>query len=379
MAGTPYPHVRISGSPLQRGRRYGEQARDRIARSVEAYAAVFEELAGLRWPDVLAFARPFAGAIERFDARYMEEIRGLAEGAGQELAAILALNVRSEIMLSAKAREARQLGAGVPPGECTAIAALPAVTDSGRTILAQNWDWLPHTTETLVVLEVEQDEGPSYVTVVEAGLLAKAGFNSCGVGVATNTLISAADVGEVGVPYHVTLRALLDAENLPAALASLQRCSRSASANYLLAQIGGQAVDVEARPGDYSQLRLIAPTDGVLVHANDFLSTSGVTDVGIWWMPDSPFRCMRARSLLEAREGAVSVEALQRVLTDHANHPAGICAHADPLDKPTEQGETAASLIMDLEDRLLWLADGTPCTAGYRRLDYGEFLGSVAS
>ena len=260
MAGTTYPHVRISGSPLQRGRRYGEQARDRIARSVEAYGAVFEELAGLRWPDVLAFARPFAGAIERFDARYLEEMRGLAEGAGQELAAILALNVRSEIMLSAKAREARQLGAGVPPGECTAIAALPAVTDSGHTILAQNWDWLPHTTETLVVLEAEQDEGPSYVTVVEAGLLAKAGFNSCGVGVATNVLISAADVGEVGVPYHVTLRALLDAENLPAALASLQRCARSASANYLLAQIGGQAVDVEARPGDYSQLRLIAPS-----------------------------------------------------------------------------------------------------------------------
>ena len=250
---------------------------------------------------------------------------------------------------------------------------------SGHTVLAQNWDWLPHTTETLVVLEAEQDEAPSYVTVVEAGLLAKAGFNSCGVGVATNVLISAADVGEVGVPYHVTLRALLDAENLPAALASLQRCARSTSANYLLAQIGGQAVDVEAQPGDYSQLRLIEPRDGVLVHANNFLSTPGVTDVGIWWMPDSPFRSMRARDLLDAREGAVSVETLQRVFTDHANHPAGICSHADWRDKPTEQGETAASLIMDLEDRRLWLADGTPCTAGYRLLDYGDFLDSVAS
>jgi isopenicillin-N N-acyltransferase like protein len=268
MADTTYPHVRIGGSPLERGRQYGEQTRERVARSVEAYAAAYEELAGLRWPDALAC--PFAGAIERFDARYLEEIRGLADGAGQELEAILALNVRTEIMLSAKAREARELGQASLPAECTSIAALPGVTDSGHTILAENWDWLSHTMETLVVIEAEQDEGPSYVTVVEAGLLAKAGFNSFGVGVATNALISATDAGEVGVPYHVTLRALLDAENLPAALASMQRRSRSSSANYLVAQVGGQAVDVEARPGDYSQLCLIEPKRGVLIHTNNF-------------------------------------------------------------------------------------------------------------
>ena len=377
MAGATYPHVRVSGSPLERGRQYGEQARDRVARSVEAYAFVYQEMAGLSWPDALAIARPFARAIEGFEPRYLDELRGLAQGSAQEVEAILALNVRTEIMLSAKAREAFETGGSRAPGECTAIAALPAVTDSGHTILAENWDWLPHSSETVVVLEAEQDVGPRFVTVVEAGLLAKAGMNSSGVGVATNALISADDAGAVGVPYHVTLRGLLDAENLPAALASMQRCVRSSSANYLLAQAGGQAVDVEARPGDHSRLSVIEPDEGVLVHANHFVGSPGVTDVGLWWTPDSPFRSMRVRDLLRRRDGAVSIAGLQTALSDHANHPAGVCAHADPREKPTDQGQTAASLIMDLDERTLWLADGTPCTAGYRRLDYAELLGSA--
>lgn len=384
MSGVTYPHVRVAGGPRERGRQYGEQAGERVRRSVEAYAAVYEDLAGLTWREVLATASTYAGAIERFEPRYLEEMRGLAEGSGQTLEAILAINVRTEIMFAAKAREAAagRHGAegGSPagrPGECTSVAALPSVTDSGHTLLAQNWDWLPHTRDTVVVLEAEQEEGPAYVTIVEAGLLAKTGFNAHGVAVATNALVCDADAGEVGVPYHVCLRALLDAEHLPAALAALQRAPRSSSANYMLAQVGGMAVDVEGMPGDYSRLRLIDPAGGLLIHTNHF-TTAGVHDVGLWWMPDSPFRSQRARALLAQREGPVTVPLLQTVFADHTNHPSGICAHADTRDKPTEQGETIVSLIMDLDRQVMWLADGTPCSAPYRRLEYAGFLGAGA-
>jgi len=385
MSGVTYPHVRVAGGPRERGRQYGEQARERVGRSVEAYARVYEDLAGIRWGEVLALAGTYAGAIEGFEPRYLEEMRGLAEGSAQELEAILAVNVRTEIMFAAKAREAAagRRGAGDgqqsrpsgPPGECTSIAALPSVTDSGYTLLAQNWDWLPHARDTVVVLEAQQDEGPAYVTAVEAGLLAKAGFNARGVAVATNALVSDADAGEVGVPYHVCLRALLDAEHLPAALAALQRARRSSSANYMLAQAGGMAVDVEGIPGDYSGLRLIDPADGLLVHTNHF-TTAGVHDVGLWWMPDSPFRLQRARTLLAEREGPVTVSLLETVFADHANHPVGICAHADPRHRPTEQGETIVSLVMDVDEQVMWLADGTPCSAPYRRLEYAGFFGA---
>jgi isopenicillin-N N-acyltransferase-like protein len=41
---------------------------------------------------------------------------------------------------------------------------------------------------------------------------------------------------------------------------------------------------------------------------------------------------------------------------------------------PYDQGATVASVLMDLGTRQMYLADGNPCTAPYRQLDYGEFL-----
>ena len=83
----------------------------------------------------------------------------------------------------------------------------------------------------MVVLEVRQDEDPDFVTVVKAGLLAKTGMNAAGLGLVTNTLVTDADVGEPGLPYHVLLRAVLDCATVTDALQVLQAGPRSSSAN----------------------------------------------------------------------------------------------------------------------------------------------------
>jgi isopenicillin-N N-acyltransferase-like protein len=41
---------------------------------------------------------------------------------------------------------------------------------------------------------------------------------------------------------------------------------------------------------------------------------------------------------------------------------------------PYDQGATVASVLMDLGTQQMYLADGNPCTAPYRQLDYHEFL-----
>ena len=124
---------------------------------------------------------------------------------------------------------------GQRQGECTAFAVVPEASASGHTLIGQNWDWLLHCFDTVVVLEAEQDEGPNYVSVVEAGLLAKTGMNSSGLGVATNALVTEDDRGEPAMPYHVLLRAFMDCETISDALSAAQRSRRSSSANYLLA------------------------------------------------------------------------------------------------------------------------------------------------
>ena len=371
-----FPHVRVTGSATERGRQYGEQARERVRRSVGAYERVFRHYAGWDWSVVRREAARFEAPISEFGPDYLAEMRGIADGAGLDLLDVLAINVRTEVMFAAKARQATSR-AGSGPHECSAFAVAPPPGRPGPTLVGQNWDWLPHSAETVVVLEARRDDGPDFVTVVEAGLLAKTGMNSSGLGLVTNALVTADDAGTPGLPYHLMLRAILDCENVSDAIAVLQAGVRSSSANYLIAHRDGIAVDVEAAPGDFSQLYFVFPgsRDGVLLHTNHFLAERFAgTDVSVWAMPDSPVRLQRLRAGVGASADH-SLAAFRSLLSDHANYPSGVCCHPDARAHPMDQGMTVTSVLMDLNARQMWLADGNPCTAPYRELDYSGLLG----
>jgi isopenicillin-N N-acyltransferase-like protein len=361
-----YPTITTSGGPRERGRQYGAGAADRVARSIEAYREVFAHYAGWDWARVRREAEAFREPIAAFGPAYLEEIGGIAEGAGADELDVLAINVRTEVMFAATARDADKLRS--LPAECSAFAALPGRA-GGRLIVGQNWDWLMHSFETCVVLECTPEEGPAFVTVVEAGLLAKAGLNSAGVALCTNALVSDADLGRPGVPYHVLLRAILDAETITDALATLQRAERASSANFLLAHADGIALDVEGAPGDFARLFLGYAQDGVILHTNHFLNGFDGRDVSLWAMPDSPFRLARLRARVDEEAGELDVAFWQDLLADHAGQPLGVCAHPDPRAPGPEQAATVAALVIDPAARRMWLASGNPCDAPFEEVD----------
>jgi isopenicillin-N N-acyltransferase-like protein len=367
-----YPHVRVSGDPRTRGRSYGEQAAARVRRSVELYRDVFEHYAGWDWQQVTTHALRFGDPIRAAHASYLDEMEGIAEGAGVEPADILAINVRTEVMFSAVARQAAV--------ECTSLAALPEATVDGHVLIGQNWDWKPHTVDTVIVLEVERDDGPDFITIVEAGLLAKTGMNEAGIGLVTNALISDADHGDPALPYHIILRAILDAENLPDALDAVTRHPRSSAANYLIAHRDGMAVDIEAAPGDYSRVWLEFPVDGLVCHANHYIcNTQDLKDVTRWYAPDSPFRFERAKRMLEAERGCISPESIGRVFGDHTSHPLGICKHGNSEQHEYERTVTVVSVVYDLTACEVRIADGYPCEREFRTLDYAHWATAAAT
>ncbi len=94
----------------------------------------------------------------------------------------------------------------------------------------------------------------------------------------------------------------------------------------------------------------------------------------MWVMPDSPLRLQRIRAGLSGPDGLPTLDTFRALLADHANYPSGLCCHPDPRMDPYDQGATVASVLMDLGTRQMYLADGNPCTAPYRQLNYGEFL-----
>src|SRR5260221_7160322 len=150
-----YPFIRVSWPRRQRGQAYGEQARDRIHRSVAGYQQACAHYAGWDWATVCKEARQYEAPIGDLYPAFVEELSGIADGAGVGFEDVLALNVRTEVMFAARARDARSQRARMT-GECTAFAVLPRVSARGHTLVGQNWDWLLHCFGTLVVLEVEQ-------------------------------------------------------------------------------------------------------------------------------------------------------------------------------------------------------------------------------
>ena len=45
---------------------------------------------------------------------------------------------------------------------------------------------------------------------------------------------------------------------------------------------------------------------------------------------------------------------------------------------PSDRGATVASVLMNLGTQQMYLADGNPCSAPYRELDYSGFLAKLS-
>ena len=365
-----YPTVRVSGDPRERGRSYGEQTGDRVVASIHGYERAFRFYAGWGWDRVRREALRFEAPIVAAYPSFVEEMRGLAEGAQVSFADVISINVRTEIMFAGQAR----MAAGRPPAECSAIGVLPEAAADGHTLLAQNWDWLEHCFDTVVVLEVEQDDGTRFASVVEAGLLAKTGLNEHGLGVCTNALVTTRDAGQPGIPYHVLLRAFMDART-PSEVTSIAMAhGRSSSANFLIGHADGIVMDLETQPGGRSRVHTQFADAGVLLHTNHFLHDVGDEELSIWSMPDSPIRLDRLRRRFASEPRPLKAEAITAALGDHGNHPNGVCCHVDASNAVEERGATIVSVLMDLDERRLWIANGNPCATPYVEHDLRDLF-----
>lgn len=350
--GFPFPLVTIEGDPRERGRQYGRLAGDRIEKSLAIYMSAWSATNAAARNALLDRARAFVPVIGDRYPDLIEEVRGIAEGAGHEMEEIVALNARTELLY----------GAAPAPDGCTGVALLPELT-GGRVIIGQNWDWRPACRESAILLRVLPERGPSFLTFVEAGMLARSGMNSAGIGLCGNFLQSDFDHRQSGVPIPFVRRAILQSETLPVAAGQVLRSPRAFSSNHLLAHRDGEAVDLEASPPDVFPL---FAEGGMIVHSNHFKAAAGrVRDTGLARYPDSLFRDRRVHAVLAQRGAPLGVADVQVALRDHFGLPDAVCRHRAARPDGTEI-ETVASIVMDLTEARLWLAPGPVCANQYR-------------
>ncbi|MHA3724985.1 C45 family autoproteolytic acyltransferase/hydrolase [Leucobacter sp. HY1910] len=378
MNATRYPRIRVSGDAITRSRQYGELARAQIRVTREGYERAFAAK-GVAWDEATAFALGFVPAIRAHFPQLLTELEGIAQGAGLPFADVLAMNCRTEILW----RQAVSKAGAVAPwlrGECSSFALEPDRVEWGQAVVAQNWDWLDVLADGVIVLETERQDGPNFVSVVEAGLLAKTTLNQAGVAIGINTIVCSLDGGSHGVPFHVLVRAVADARHISDAVEMLASVPRASSGNYILATADGAVLNIETAPGDARTLHPLTAVGGAVAHTNHFVRTpAGGYDLAPASMADSFVRLGRLTRTVVTPQGTLSLSDMQAALADHADAPSSICCHPDTRSDRAAQWATLASVVLDPAGRTIHLAEGTPCNTPWHTLDYAELLAPDAS
>lgn len=362
-AATYFPCIEVSGTPYERGLVYGKAVPDRVARSVALYRGELER----RKVDAATqekLARRFLPLIEEFDPHYVEEMRGIAEGAKVALEGVVTVNCRTEMMFGFK--RAAEVHEQMKDG-CTGVVAMPSVTASGRLIHAHNWDWREEAADSSIVLRVRGANHPDILTLVEAGGLARHGFNAAGVALTANFLGSDKDFAHGGIPLGILRRKALEKANLAQAIKVFADTPKACSNNIMLSHAEGEAIDLECSP---DEAFWIQPEGGLLAHSNHFLSPvarAKVVDTHYPKAPDTLYRASRVHDYLAARRGKIDYKDMVAALSDRFGFPDSVLRSPKPAVFDAISA-TVCMTVIDAKLGKMWIA-----RKPYERIDFAEY------
>lgn len=348
-------HVSEQAKPFDRGFAFGRRNGVAVRSTLVAYERMFEATRGIEAAQVRALGRGVGDALQSTLPEIVDEIAGIAAGAGVDAEGLLAANARTEIL------------AGDGPPECSVIGVLPQ-RSAGATVLAQNWDWHPDLANSLVVWSVVEPGGRSFTTLTEAGILAKIGLNDRGLGLCLNILGSSLDGGIGGTPVHVLCRLILQrAGGLRDAHAILAGAAATASSCFSIARAAPEGCEMASFELSPAGIAKIEPKRGVLLHTNHFLGPldRGEDRIRREW-PDTELRLRELDERLRNAPGSLEPGAVKAVLRSHDAGRIAVCCHDADNPRRERRQATLASVCMRLERRRIEVTEGAPCRAPFR-------------
>lgn len=370
---TRLPLLTLKGSPYQIGYKHGRQARPDIQHNLNVYFQRFKKETELSHDLAVTRAARFLDVINDESPEYGETMKGVADGSQQPILDITALNVRYELMYS----QFSKIGLKPLPKTfgCTAFATVPAASENGHMIMAQNWDWIPEVKG--IFLKVKNENSPDTLSFTEAGVVGgKIGLNSEGLGLLINGIVSSKDDwARLKKPFHVLCWEVLRSRTFAHAKRIIAEGQRNCSANFILGQQkssrSGKVVDIETAPEAVCE---IAPDHGAIAHTNHF---SNPRALGVKQIQDEErlSTLQRYRRIQKLLDGSVrlgqemGLSRAKNLLRDHQGRPDSICRHSNIKLPEYERYESVVSVIMDLWGRKMWAASGTPCSTEYESMN----------
>lgn len=330
-----YPIYRAAGSHRELGRQHGQQAAARIRAHVD-YLCLTQKLSR---ETLRRKALRFQPLLEAHCPHLLEEMRGLAEGAGIEFAEALAVNIRGEL---GQAKD----------GGCTTYVIGGRGTAAGEILAGQNSDMNAENIRLGYVLHLKPDGKPEVMMWTFGGMIGYHGMNSAGVAHFANAL-GGGPGGRFGMPHYPVKRMMLECARLEEVVELLERIPLASNGNYVLCDGAGAILDAEATTAGPELLR--DQGAGFLAHTNHFLAPRYATPENHkqGWK-DSFQRLERMNGLIRGRFGRLTVEDLRSFLSDHSGWPTSICRHDG-------DSRTVAAIVAEPARKRMHVAAGNPC------------------
>jgi len=349
--------VEMAGTHYEMGRQYGAQCKELI----RGLAARFDGLI-LKEPNVeagKAAAREAAPFVREAAPELMEEVEGIADGAGVDFDDVFRMNCSVELFAWQGCIESQSVSTVPAPRTGCSSFALRA---KEGTLVAWNMDWWRLWLPYIVLVRGRPNDGPCFMAFAFAGCVGRPGMSEH-VAVSANYLPyrggAAPGVANQwdgpGVPYNFLVRIMLKQRSTEDAAAAAAGLKRMACVNYTVGDASGDIRCIETTPRDYAEIRADAD---FITHANSYLSAEfdGIRE------PDLHARDVRthhAREQLRQAPRPLDRHALASVQTSHfPGDTTGICVHRMLQDR---DGITLLSFIGDITARTMWVSYGPPC------------------
>jgi isopenicillin-N N-acyltransferase-like protein len=233
----PAPRLRVidlAGTPYEMGRTHGQALKAEIRELVGRWKKDLEKSYGVPADDFIAeFLKKtdFKPAIERWTPGLLEEVRGIADGAGLDPETVYAYQLIDEFWT---------VGPDVRPEKCTTLAAGRRM--GNPPFVAQTLD-IPafyHGFQTVLRIKDEAHGVGSLVFTIP-GVVAANGLNDRGVGVCVNAVTQLA-YSPKGLPVDFVIRGLLRQATFEDAVRFLETIQPAAPQTYVLGGPSGVAV-----------------------------------------------------------------------------------------------------------------------------------------
>ena len=260
--------ITLTGTGFELGLQHGKLLKKEIGEIVGKWKKNTSDMMGRGANIVLAeffqYAQ-FTAAIKKWTPDLYEEVRGIAEGSGQQMNDIMVFNLLDEFWVyQDNIRNHHCSGIGVP------------ARNGNSGYIAQNMDIESYTDGYQVLMRLTKtDKRPEQLILTHPGLIALNGMNETGIGACMNTLMQL-KASNTGLPVAFIVRRVLNSTDKEDLLQFIQTVPHASGQNYIIG-IRGEVFDFEASA---SKVKRFDPqnANGTIYHTNHPLANDDVKD-----------------------------------------------------------------------------------------------------